>query len=516
MKPRTRILTILGLVLGLAIEAGAGVPHLYTVNHYSEALQKETAFNVLMPAEAEPGQRYPVMYLLHGAWGSYVDWAAKTDIEKYAEQYEFIIVMPDGGQFGWYVDSPVEATSAYETYITRELVQTVDRLLPTISSREGRSLCGLSMGGHGALSLAAKHPDLYSCASSLSGILRIAAHPEKYHIENRLGAFEAHRDRWEANSVYELSERFVGADVRLLFDVGVKDTKTGAFEDSRQCHERFTELGLEHVYREFPGTHSWAYWDEHVQEHLVFHAENFADRLGRLVSKEQKRQREALNKWHRHYFERLEKFRIENEKLRACFPDKKTVVLLGSSSCELFFRNRDLLPGWFALDRGISADSIGLGQRGILHRLKESVFDCNPEHVFILNGRNDLGGTVRTGTPKVEEIAAGYQKVIEKILEGVPGVKVHVVSCFPTRDKYEKMAPLVGRYNAQLERIARQLGVDYIDVYSQLVDEDGLLRPEYSSDGLHVKGDAYQIWADAMKEALAKETKELNAAPCLE
>jgi len=503
---KNRFILLLILVLGAAFASYAAAP--VTISHRSESLQKEVFFHVLMPQQQEPDKTYPVLYLLHGAWGSYVDWAERTDIETYAEDYEVIIVMPDGGQFGWYVDSPLEATSAYETYITSELIGAVDSLLPTIPRREGRSICGLSMGGHGALSLAAKHPDLYSSASSLSGILRIAAHAEKWHIAARLGPFDASPENWTANSVYELADRFVEGDVSLLFDVGVEDTKTGALDDNRQCHERLTELGVEHTYRELPGTHSWEYWDEHIREHLDFHAANFAKRLGRLVSKEQKEERQALARWHRHYLDRVDRFREENEKLKRDFPDKKTVVLLGSSSVEIFFRDRDLLPGWFALNRGISADRIGLTDRGILHRLKESVFDCNPAHVFILNGRNDLGHTVREGTPTVGEVAACYRNVVERILEGVPGVQVHIVSCFPTRDKYEKMAPLVAEYDKLLEQIAVELEVDYIDVYSKLVGEDGLLLPEYSSDGLHVKGEAYPIWADAMKQALCQDEKE--------
>lgn len=493
---------LLAAILLFACPLTANGSDLFTITHDSAALQKQTSFNVLMPSERVAERRYPVFYLLHGAWGSYSDWVERTDIEHYADDYDFIIVMPDGGPFGWYVDSPIEATSAYETYIAKELIETVDRLLPTIPRREGRGIAGLSMGGHGALSLAAKHPDRFSAASSLSGILRIAAHPEKYHIAERLGPFEASPELWRANSVYELAERFIEEDVRLLFDVGVEDTQTGALADNRQCHERLTELGVEHTYHEFPGTHSWTYWDTHIREHLDFHAANFAARLGRLVSKAQREKRQTLDRWQQRYLNRLEEFRMENEKLRRSFPDKKTVVLLGSSSVELFFRDRDLLPGWLTLNRGISGDRIGLTDTGILHRLQESVFDCNPAHVFIVNGRNDLGHTVREGSPSAEEIAACYRKVVERILRGVPGVRVHIVSCFPTRDKYEAMAPLVAKYDARLEQIAEDLEVNYIDVYSRLVGEDGLLRPEYSSDGLHVKGEAYEIWAEAMRAAL--------------
>jgi len=216
----------------------------------------------------------------------------------------------------------------------------------------------------------------------------------------------------------------------------------------------------------------------------------------------QEKERDEMGKWVAHYWNRIDEFRKENRALKSLFPDRKTIVLLGSSSVERF-NEAELMPGNLVLDRGISADCIGIGDRGLLRRLKESVYDCNPAHVFILNGRNDLGGTMRTGEPKVEEVSACYRKVVEAILKNVPDAKVHIISCSPTRNGFEKMAPLVVEYNEQLKQIARDLDVDYIDLHSIFVGEDGLLKPEYSMpDGLHITDPAYRIWAEAMKEAL--------------
>lgn len=425
----------------------------------------------------------------------------RTNIETYSEQYEMIIVMPDGGEFGWYVDSPLEATSAYETYITQELIETVDRIFPTIPKREGRGVCGLSMGGHGALSLVAKNPDLYSSASSLSGILRISAHPEKWHIAARLGPFETAKDHWIANSVYDLAPRFLSTDVQILIDCGVDDTQTGAIQDTRDCHERFTELGIAHIYNENPGTHSWQYWDEHIGEHLDFHAENFAKRLGRLVSTKHKQELQAEDKWHFHYLDRMAQFRRENDRLRRFFPGRKSIVLLGSSTFERFDEAK-CLPGWLVLDRGIAADGLGLRERGIVHRLDESVFDCNAQHVFIMNGTNDLGDMVRSGTPSFEEIINCYAEIIERIKAGAPDAQIHAMSCFPTRDKYASIAPHVRQFNREIKKLAREKGVDYLDVYSKTVGRRSLMKPEYSHDGLHVNDKGYDILAKAIKSRL--------------
>lgn len=203
------------------------------------------------------------------------------------------------------------------------------------------------------------------------------------------------------------------------------------------------------------------------------------------------------------YLERLERFRAENAALGQYFPGQRTVVLLGSSSVEGFCRGEGRLPGWFVLDRGISGDRIGIGDRGIRRRLAESAFDCNPAHVFLQNGTNDLAYTVRDGSPTVDRIAAVCREVVGEILARVPGVSVHIVSCFPTRDRYANLAPLTPQLNAEYRAIADELDrVDYVDLYSQLVGADDLIRPEYSADGLHINAAGYELWAAAMSEIL--------------
>jgi len=504
---RIRFQTLLSLILALLLSSASfSASRLLTITHDSPALGKKQVFLVLMPEEVKPGQQFPVLYLLHGAYGGETDWTERTDVEKYVADDDLIVVMPSAGPFSWYMDSPREATSAAETYITKELIPLVDSTLPTIPSREGRGICGLSMGGHGALLLAAKHPDLFSSASSLSGILRITNHAGRWHLIDRLGPMDASPEVWQANSVYELADRFVGSDVALLFDTGRED-ETGAVEDCRQTHERMNALSVPHTYEEFPGTHSWSYWDEHIVRHLAFHEDDFARRLGYPVSARQKAEREAMGRWERHYWNRVDEFRRENANLKREHPELRTVVLLGSSSVEQFCqRAGELLPGWLVLNRGIAADGLGVGERGIRNRLKESVYDCQPAHVFLLNGRNDLGNLMRSGSPALEKIIDCYRGVVEDIQRNVPGVKVHIISSPPTRDKYEQLNPLIVQFNRELKKMARELKVDFIDLHSRLKGRSGLLRPEYSRDGLHLSNQANEIWAEEMRKELGEDS----------
>jgi putative tributyrin esterase len=58
---------------------------------------------------------------------------------------------------------------------------------------------------------------------------------------------------------------------KLLLDCGTEDF---LIEDNRTFDAELTSAGVPHIYREFPGAHSWDYWDTHIQEALAFHARN--------------------------------------------------------------------------------------------------------------------------------------------------------------------------------------------------------------------------------------------------
>ncbi len=464
----------------------------------------EVHYRVVHPAQLEPGRAYPVLYLLHGAYGSYVDWTDRTPLLELHAGRPFLIVTPDGSQFGWYVDSPTQPNSSYETFLTHDLLEDVASRFPVLDTREGRGIAGLSMGGHGALSIAALHPDLFSSASSLSGILNLVTHAhldhaERWKLNDTLSPFDDNPAFWEAHSVYHLVDRFVNADVALLFDTGIAD-QTGAVEDNRQVHERLTNRAIVHAYHEFPGAHTWNYWAEHIPEHLDFHLKNFADRTaGTPPTTGQHIQ----GKWHQHYVDRALTFEKENEGSQQPHDKESTLVLLGSSSIEHMALYEDL-PDYVVANRGISADGLGIGDRGILHRLYCSVFNCNPRAVVLLNGRNDLGGTMRRGTPTLDETADAYALVVRRIREKLPDTPIFLVACFPTRDKYEPMAGLVRDLDTRIRAIAEAEGdlVHFVDTWTPFADEQGLLKQEYSADGLHLNRKGHEVFSPILRESL--------------
>ena len=78
-----------------------------TVQFQSQLVGTTLPYNVVLPPDydASPTTRYPVLYLLHGLTGHYVDWVTRTNVADYAARYSMIIVTPEGND-SWYVDSP--------------------------------------------------------------------------------------------------------------------------------------------------------------------------------------------------------------------------------------------------------------------------------------------------------------------------------------------------------------------------------------------------------------------------
>ena len=125
---------------------------------------------VLLPTDYDGHRRYPVLYLLHGAGDTFATWSENTDVVDFSAQFPVIIVMPDGGHdanAGWYSDW-VDGSRQWETFHTSVLVRYVDRHFRTLGGGH-RAVAGLSMGGFGAMSYAARHRGLFTAAASFSG-----------------------------------------------------------------------------------------------------------------------------------------------------------------------------------------------------------------------------------------------------------------------------------------------------------------------------------------------------------
>jgi S-formylglutathione hydrolase FrmB len=111
----------------------------------------------------------------------------------------------------------------YETYISKELVASIDKNYNTIPDKKHRAITGYSMGGHGALYLAFKHNDIWGVAASMSGGLDIRGFQLQWEMAKRLGVYAENPENWEQNTVINLVHLLDGKNLKFLFDCGVDD-----------------------------------------------------------------------------------------------------------------------------------------------------------------------------------------------------------------------------------------------------------------------------------------------------
>ncbi|WP_144113377.1 alpha/beta hydrolase [Paraburkholderia sp. BCC1886] len=263
------------LTLALFVASPAWAYQTSVVTIPSEAMHRSLDATVVVPdqyARDASTARFPVVYLLHGSGGDYTDWTANSSIGKLADRYHVILVMPDGGHESWYIDSPFDPRSRYETYVGSEVVSYIDAHFRTVATRDARAITGLSMGGFGALHIALDRPDEFGAAGSISGAVDPRGSEDEPGIADVFGDPARHADFWNNETIVANARTFGSAHIALTIDCGVNDSLV---ESNRTLHEKLVELGVPHDYAERPGGHTWTYWANAVQYQVLFFAGAF-------------------------------------------------------------------------------------------------------------------------------------------------------------------------------------------------------------------------------------------------
>ena len=171
------------------------------------------------------------------------------------------------------------------------------------------------------------------------------------------------------------------------------------------------------------------------------------------------------------------------------------IVFLGNSitdGCEWaeLFNNRHIK------NRGISGDRSGW----LLDRL-DPIVGGHPKKLFLMIGVNDLAAGVSP-----DEIVANVARLIDRFQSESRWTKIYVQSILPVNgdlpgyERRKACAPLIVPTNKRLEALCDEKEVTYLDVWGALADHEGRLDKRYTNDGLHLTGEGYVVWRDAIKQ----------------
>lgn len=265
---------LLSFLFILAVSTSSFAANVDTVLTYSKSMNKEIPAVIITPQSYNNQTQYPVVYLLHGYGGNYSAWTKNWDEAKLmADQYNFIIVCPDGNIGSWYYDSPMDSTSRYETYVAKELVDWTDKNYKTVAKREARAISGLSMGGHGALYLAFRHQDVYGACGSMSGGVDIRPFPNNWEIKKHLGEQREHPENWERYSIMGMLHLLTPDALEISIDCGTEDF---FYAVNVRLHEELAYRNIPHTFISRPGKHNWDFWRMSVRYHALFFADYFS------------------------------------------------------------------------------------------------------------------------------------------------------------------------------------------------------------------------------------------------
>ncbi len=220
---------------------------------------------VVKPDDYSKNKKYPLLFMLHGHGGDYMQWSEIVDLSQYANKYDFIIVCPDGNYDSWYLDSPIDSSVKFESYFFNQLIPEIFGEYSIDSNNI--FITGLSMGGHGAINLFLNHPDFFKSAGSTSGILDLLPFPNNWGIIKVLGNQETYKDNWINHSAIYNLYKIKNLNKKFIVDCGTEDF---AFDVNRRFRDSCAAHGINISFIQTIGNHSYDYWTKSIIKHFEF------------------------------------------------------------------------------------------------------------------------------------------------------------------------------------------------------------------------------------------------------
>lgn len=254
---------------------------LFQVDFFSESLARSVQVSVILPNDlsADMKKENPhyergikTLYLFHGYSGSNKDWLTGSRIQELAGKYNLAVVMPSA-ENSFYLNGKGTG-KAYCTYVGEELVRYMQNTFHLSSAKEDTFVCGLSMGGFGAIHTALMYPDTFSKSAGLSSALIVNSIK---NMEPGTGNVIADYDYYYGvfGDLTKLDESVNNPEylVRRLIEEAKEmpdfyiacGTEDFLIEENREFHNFLVENQVKVSYTESPGVHDWNFWNEYLE-----------------------------------------------------------------------------------------------------------------------------------------------------------------------------------------------------------------------------------------------------------
>lgn len=244
---------------------------------YSPALNLDWNYTIYLPADYNPKQTYPVLYLLHGAYGNHRNlierFPIQTQLDELIQNQQLkplIVVFVDGFN-SFYLNSD---SMQMESAIIDDLIPQIEATYAADKDRSKRYIGGISMGGYGAANLTFAHPELFSKTILISPAIWHQLDQNNllhsWHLFDENGSLS--QEKWNQNhpeqKLSNLKNNAFNLDLILL--TGKKD-QVVKLQDQFLFEMRlrqYPNIKLKTVYDE-QGEHNWAFWEVATKQALL-------------------------------------------------------------------------------------------------------------------------------------------------------------------------------------------------------------------------------------------------------
>ncbi|OJU94445.1 MAG: hypothetical protein BGO23_03315 [Solirubrobacterales bacterium 67-14] len=274
----------------------------------TDAFTEPTKLHVFLPTgyDSDRGKRWPVTYALAGMQNNYNSFANILHGEELTSGYPSIVVSPDGNSGFWsdWYNAGAGGPPMYETFVIDQLIELIDARYRTIADRGHRAIFGISMGGYGATSLAARHPDLFGSVATLSGAvdsnnpligttMSLASTFDGGAMDAINGPRATQEIRWHGTNPTDLASNLRGTDIQVRTANGVLNpeigegdhpedalscvVENGVYQGSTSFNAKLDELGVDHLWKDYGnGCHTFENFTREVIDTLKVFTNNFA------------------------------------------------------------------------------------------------------------------------------------------------------------------------------------------------------------------------------------------------
>lgn len=187
--------------------------------------------------------------------------------------------------------------------------------------------------------------------------------------------------------------------------------------------------------------------------------------------------------------------------------EKKTenIVFLGDSITEIY-PLEDIFGKVPIVKSGIS----GYRTKDILEQLRKMVYQYNPSKVILLIGTNDY---LDDSTP--DEVASNIKEIVQEIHKHRKNTEIYIESIYPINKNLKKEMVAnrdndkIIETNKKIKDICKEKNLTYIDMYNELIDEDGNFNKKYTYDGLHPNTLGYARISQVLSQYIYKNKKDI-------